>query len=65
VTSVNSPEKATVTEVKLCYYATPPGTGQPYIKPTYSFRGTVEGEKGSGTFFQYIPAVPELGKGLY
>jgi len=65
VTTVGSPKKAVVDEVKLCYYATPPGTEQPYLKPTYYFRGTVEGEKDTGTFFQYVPAVPELGKELY
>ena len=65
VTAVSSPTGATVTEIKLCYYATPPGTEQPYLKPTYSIRGTVEGENETGTFFRYIPAVPELGKGLY
>ncbi len=65
VTVVSSPKKAVVDEVKLCYYATPPGTEQPYLKPAYSIRGTVEGENGTGTFFQYVPAVPELGKGLY
>ncbi len=65
VTAVSSPKKAVVDEAKLCYYATPPGTEQPYLKPTYYFRGTVEGEKEAGTFYQYVPAVPELGKGLY
>jgi len=65
VTAVSSPKRAIVDEVKLCYYATPPGTEQPYLKPTYSIRGTVEGENETGTFFQYVPAVPELGKGLY
>ncbi len=65
VTTVGSPKKAVVDEVKLCYYATPPGTEQPYLKPTYSIRGTVEGENETGTFFQYVPAVPELGKELY
>ena len=65
VTTVGSPKKAVVEEIKLCYYATPPGTEQPYLKPTYSIHGTVEGENGTGTFFQYVPAVPELGKGLY
>jgi len=65
VTTVGSPKKAIVDEIKLCYYATPPGTEQPYLKPTYYFRGTVEGENETGTFFQYIPAVPELGKELY
>jgi len=63
VTTVSSPRKAIVDEVKLCYYATPPGTEQPYLKPTYYVRGTVEGENGTGTFFQYVPAVPELGRG--
>ena len=65
VTTVSSPKGAVVEEVKLCYYATPPGTEQPYLKPTYYFRGTVEGENETGTFYQYVPAVPELGKGLY
>jgi len=65
VTTVGSPKKAIVDEIKLCYYATPPGTEQPYLKPTYYFRGTVEGENETGTFFQYGPAVPELRKGLY
>lgn len=65
VTAVSSPEKAIVNEIKLCYYARPPGDEQPYLKPTYYFHGTAEGEKGNGTFFKYIPAVPELGKGLY
>jgi len=65
VTTVGSPKKAIVDEIQLCYYATPPGTEQPYLKPTYSIRGTVEGENETGTFFQYVPAVPELGKGLY
>ena len=65
VTTVSSPKKAVVDEIKLCYYATPPGTEQPYLKPTYYFHGTMEGENETGTFYQYIPAVPELGKGLY
>ncbi|WP_214019839.1 hypothetical protein [Methanoculleus sp.] len=65
VTLVSSPTKAIINEIRLCYYATPPGTEQPYLKPTYYFRGTVEGEKETGTFFQYVPAVPELGKELY
>lgn len=65
VTTVSSPKKAVVDEVKLCYYASPPRDEQPYLKPTYYFRGTVEGEKEAGTFFQYVPAVPELGKELY
>ncbi|WP_298665875.1 hypothetical protein [uncultured Methanofollis sp.] len=65
VTTMNSPQKATVDEIKLCYYASPPGDKQPYLKPTYYFHGTVEGEKGTGTFFQYVPAAPELGKGVY
>lgn len=65
VTTVSSPRKATIDTIKLCYYASPPGDEQPYLKPTYYFHGSVEGEKGTGTFFQYIPAVPELGKGLY
>ncbi len=65
VTTVGSPKKAVVEEIKLCYYASPPRDEQPYLKPTYSIRGTVEGENGTGTFFQYVPAVPELGKGLY
>ncbi|QSZ66085.1 hypothetical protein RJ40_00490 [Methanofollis aquaemaris] len=65
VTTVSSPRKATINTIKLCYYASPPGDEQPYLKPTYSIRGSVEGEKGTGTFFQYVPAVPELGKGLY
>jgi len=65
VTAVSSPKRAIVGEVRLCYYATPPGTEQPYLKPTYYVSGTVEGENETGTFFQYIPAVPELGKGLY
>jgi len=65
VTTVSSPKGAVVEEVKLCYYATPPGTEQPYLKPTYYFHGTMEGENETGTFYQYIPAVPELGKGLY
>ncbi len=65
VTTVSSPKRAVVEEIKLCYYATPPGTEQPYLKPTYYVHGTVEGENETGTFFQYIPAVPELGKGLY
>ena len=65
VTVVSSPKRAIVEEIKLCYYATPPGTEQPYLKPTYYVRGTVEGESETGTFFQYIQAVPELGRGLY
>jgi len=65
VTAVSEPTRATIDKMKLCYYASPPGDDQPYLKPTYYFKGTVEGEKGNGTFFQYIPAVPELGKGLY
>jgi len=65
VTEVNAPQTATITGMKIGYYASPPGDDQPYLKPTYYFKGTVEGEKGNGTFFQYIPAVPELGKGLY
>ncbi|QSZ66084.1 hypothetical protein RJ40_00485 [Methanofollis aquaemaris] len=65
VTTVSSPREATIDTIKLCYYASPPGDEQPYLKPTYSIRGSVEGEKGTGTFFQYVPAVPELGKGLY
>ena len=65
VTTVGSPKRAVVDEAKLCYYATPPGTEQPYLKPTYYFRGTVEGENETGTFYQYVPAVPELGKELY
>jgi len=65
VTAVSEPTRATIDKMKLCYYASPPGDEQPYLKPTYYFSGTVEGEKGNGTFFQYIPAVPELGKGLY
>lgn len=65
VTAVSEPTRATIDKMKLCYYASPPGDDQPYLKPTYYFSGTVEGEKGNGTFFQYIPAVPELGKGLY
>jgi len=65
VTEVSSPMRAIVDEVKLCYYATPPGTEQPYLKPTYYIHGTVEGESETGAFFQYIPAVPELGRGLY
>jgi len=65
VTAVSSPKRAIVDEIKLCYYATPPGTEQPYLKPTYYFHGTAEGENETGTFFQYVPAVPELGKGLY
>ncbi|QSZ66083.1 hypothetical protein RJ40_00480 [Methanofollis aquaemaris] len=65
VTAVSSPQKATINEIKIGYYASPPRDEQPYLKPAYFFGGTVEGEKGTGTFFQYIPAVPELGKGLY
>jgi len=65
VTEVRSPMRAIVDEVKLCYYATPPRTEQPYLKPTYYIHGTVEGESETGTFFQYIQAVPELGRGLY
>ncbi|KAF5056051.1 hypothetical protein DSECCO2_371390 [anaerobic digester metagenome] len=65
VTAVSSPKKATVTEIKIGYYASPPRDEQPYLKPTYYFHGTVEGESETGTFFQYIPAVPELGRGLY
>ncbi|QSZ66086.1 hypothetical protein RJ40_00495 [Methanofollis aquaemaris] len=65
VTAVSSPQKATINEIKIGYYASPPRDEQPYLKPAYFFGGTAEGEKGTGTFFQYIPAVPELGKGLY
>ncbi|WP_214019838.1 hypothetical protein [Methanoculleus sp.] len=65
VTTVSSPKKAVVDEIKIGYYASPPRDEQPYLKPTYYFRGTVEGENETGTFFQYVPAVPELGKGLY
>ncbi|HOI58707.1 MULTISPECIES: hypothetical protein [unclassified Methanoculleus] len=65
VTTIGSPKKAVVEEVKLCYYASPPRDEQPYLKPTYYIHGTVEGENETGTFFQYVPAVPELGKGLY
>ncbi|MDD2472568.1 MULTISPECIES: hypothetical protein [unclassified Methanoculleus] len=65
VTTVGSPKKAVVDEAKLCYYASPPRDEQPYLKPAYYVHGTVEGEDETGTFFQYIPAVPELGKGLY
>ncbi|MCK9278603.1 MAG: hypothetical protein M0P22_10995 [Methanoculleus sp.] len=65
VATVSSPKRAVVTGIKIGYYASPPRDEQPYLKPTYSIRGTVEGENGTGTFFQYVPAVPELGKGLY
>ena len=62
VATVSSPKRAVVTEIKIGYYASPPRDEQPYLKPTYYFRGTVEGENETGTFF-HIPAVLELGKG--
>ncbi|RXE55405.1 hypothetical protein ABH15_11705 [Methanoculleus taiwanensis] len=63
-TTVSFPKKAIANEIRLCYYTAPPGPGQPYLTPTYYLYGTAIGDKGTGIFCQYVPAVPELGKSL-
>jgi hypothetical protein len=58
---VSSPKRVIVEEIKLCYYATPPGTEQPYLKPTYYFTELWKGRTRPGLSISTSRRFPSLG----
>ncbi len=58
---MKDPQKATVTSIKIGYIGETQTKTLPYLIPVYQFEGVVQGADGtSATFYQWIPATPEL-----
>ena len=59
--NVKDPQKAKVTSVTIGYIGETQTKTLPYLLPVYQFEGVVQGADGtSATFYQWIPATPEL-----
>jgi hypothetical protein len=59
--NVKDPKQATVTDVAIGYIGETQSGNLPYLIPVYVFEGVVQGTDGtSATFYQWIPATPEL-----
>jgi hypothetical protein len=58
---MKDPQKATVTSISFGYIGETQTKKLLYLIPIYSFEGVVQGADGkSATFYQWIPATPEL-----
>ena len=59
VSTLKSPRRVTVSEIRLAYFVGPGTEAQEFLQPVYVLSGTVENEAESAPYSQYVPAIKE------